>query len=300
MAQAGATKFSRYAAMTAEMARTALSHTTPTGRADVTLGLAPAAALLDNDAAHHPVLPAGLRALAAMAAGPDRDAPRLADGSGQAREVYFPLVLHLHLRAFAKRYESLPQRVWMACEDVLPAAIEGVRSVENHTDQPASPTATALVLWQGLCLAGFAEVTRRDVDMEVADAVVHQALAQPGAGGSLHARSADEALDAWTYRELCGMHALANLALLRRNSAWARRVQEVAAYHMEHTQPDYTTTQPWGVFAALWSDTTVPFAEQQLHDVASAQATSAGEHDQHAPMIVLLLADAADALARFP
>src|SRR5690606_33910522 len=143
----------------------------------------------------------GLRTLASTTA--------LADPSGHGRDVYLPFVLHLHLRAFARRYESMSASVWTACEDILPTCIEQVREAENFADRPPPPSTSALVLWRALCLAEFADVSRRDVDSELADAIVHQAIARRGEGGSLHPQSPEESLDAWTYRELCGLHALA-------------------------------------------------------------------------------------------
>jgi hypothetical protein len=286
-------KFSQYRAMVSPMAAAALRGA-PEPHDGVALGVGAAVLLLEDDASRYAALPAGLHALASCPR-----PPMLADPSGHRRDVYFPFVLHLHLRAFALRYESMPTGVWTACEDVLPAAVDPVREAEDYADRPPPPERAALTLWQALCLAEFADVTRRDVDVEVADAVAHQIAARPGADGTFHPRSPDQSLDAWTYRELCGMHALAGLALLRRNRTWASRVEQIGRYHQEHTQPDYTTTQPWGVFAGLWSPTTDMFAQQQLHDTASAQATASDEYARHLAMIGMLLADAADALARF-
>lgn len=293
-------KFSRYRVLVADLARKALAHQDTEASADhvdVMLGVAPALMLLDGDMTRGPHLVSGFRRLGSVATG--AATPMLADSAGDRRDVYFPFVLHLHLRAFARRYEMLATADWMACEDNLPGCVTGVREAENHADRPVPPQATARVLWQALCLAEYADVSKRDVDMELADAVVHQAVSRPGEHGCLHPASPDESPDAWTYRELTGLHALANLALFRRNRTWACRVEEIAGYHLEHTQPDFTTTQPWAIFAGLWTERTAMFAEQQLHDVTSAQATSSGAYDTHRPMVGMLLADAADALAQF-
>lgn len=290
-------KFSRYHELVRTAARTHLEAADAAPLDSVALALPSARLLLADDPRLHPQLPAGLRALAS--AGRGRDRPMLADPSGDRRDVYFPLALSLHLRAFGRRYESLSSADWTAVEDVLPACIEAVRSVESAADAAPPADQVALVLWQAWCLAQYGQVLQRDVDLEIADGVVHQIASRPGARGSLHALHPDESLDAWTYRELAGVHALANLAVLRRNRGWARRVQEVARYHLEHTQPDYVTTQPWGLFAFVWSDGAEPLADQQLHDVTSMPATAGGERSKAAALTGLLLADAADALASF-
>src|SRR5690606_33037121 len=105
----------------------------------------------------------------------------------------------------------------------------------------------------------------------------------------------NESPDTWTYRELTGLHALANLALLRRNTAWARRVKEIAGYHLEHTQPDFTTYEPWALFAFGWTPATSDFAQQQLHDVQTHLASGGVDLTAAA----LLLADADWAMGMF-
>lgn len=93
------------------------------------------------------------------------------------------------------------------------------------------------------------------------------------------------ALDAWNYSELVGLHAIADL--------W-RRVGQIARFRQDVTRPDYSTCQPWAVFAFLRSLQTTMFGEQQLHDAQTNIHLEAG-----APGVVcgLLLADAAHALA---
>lgn len=215
--------------------------------------------------------------------------PRLADPAGHVREEYHALAVHLCLAAFARRYETLSPDVWAACEQAVLDAVAPLRLVEFF--QEAAPPAMApLVLWSALGLMQAARLLSRDVDLDIADAVVATIVDRPGHKGSLHPTHSDDTIDTWTYRELVGLHALANIALLRRNAAWIKRVREVAMHHVEHTQPDNATTQPWALFAFLWSPGTRPFAEQQMHD-ATVQGAS--------PISAMLLADAADALAEF-
>lgn len=262
----------------------------------------PAALLLLEDRAElHPFLADGFRALArdgrATAAG---QLPELRDPVGHGRDVYHPLVLHLHLAAFARLYETLPVSLWSVCEDALGDACLGARAVEAFADVPPPAERTAMVLWQALCLLEQAQLASRDVEIELVESVVHQIIARPGPGGALHERAAggarEESLDAWTYRELAGLHALTNLALARRNRAWAARVEEIALYHLENTQPDNTTNEPWALAAFVWSPRTRSFAEQQLHDTT---AQGQGGSEGLGAVAALLLADAGHALEAF-
>jgi hypothetical protein len=313
--------FSQYRKLMSDLAEPALRQAVRAkrdtrGERSVLLG-APAALLLVADApGQHEALANGLRTLAAMQEqdgrrmedggkknaapppGPDPQppAPLLSDPLGHARDLYHPLVLHLHLAAFSKLYESLPVGLWSACEELVPRACEGVRAVEAWANRAPPPEKTALVLWESLCLHDQADLAKRDADAELVDTIVHAITARPGPGGSLHPRDEGpqgESLDAWTYRELTGLHALTNLAIARRSAAWAARVEEIALYHLNNTQPDNTTNEPWAVAGFLWSTKTRSFGEQQLHD---ATAHGAGEIG---PVAAMLLADAANTLGAF-
>ncbi len=254
-------------------------------------------------------LPVSFRALAELAeeAAQQQRLPALHDAAGHSRDVYYPLAAHLLLAAFRRCYESLPGEAWGACEQCMPALVEPLRLVEQWADTPPPPDRVALALWCALGLAEHGQLAARDVDVELADAVVHQVLGPADLGSPLHPRRDGESLDAWTWRELTGLHALANLALLRRNQAWAGRVEQVALYHQDNTQPDNVTAHPWALFAFLWSPHTRPLAEQQLHDVSTTLALAGPSHATAAAtasprgglLAGLLLADAADALGTF-
>lgn len=269
--------------------------------ATILLGVPAAKLLLQDDPTMYPALADGLRQLSRLGeavAGSGQDAlPRLVDTAGHGRDVYWPFILHLHLAAFIRRYESLPSGLWGACEEAVPLAVGPARWIETYTSEPPPPESTAVVLWSALCVCEQAVIASRDVDVEWVESVVHHVVERPGTDGALHpingitSSEQGRSLDAWTYRELCGLHALANLALLRRNQVWAGHVQRIALYHLEHTQPDNTTNQPWGVFGFLWSPKTRTMGQQQLHD---AMAHSGG--GQINVMAGMLLADAAASL----
>lgn len=272
--------------------------------ASVLAGAAPAALLLRDDPSLHEALARGLQSLAA-AAGPDAPwagldgatgDPVLRDPAGHSRKIYYPLIVHLHLAAALERQDSLAPERLAACRAAAPEATAPARRLHAYAQAPAPVPLTALTLWQALCLLDAAALLRDESPLGAIDAAVDHLVARPGPEGSLHPRDAEESLDAWTYRELSGLHALANLALARQNPAWSRRVEAIAMHHLENTQPDHTTSQPWGVFAFLWSPRTRVVAEQQIHD-ATAQGTLEGPG--LGPLPAMLLADAAACLARF-
>ncbi len=222
------------------------------------------------------------------------------DTLGHTRDVYHPLALHLCLAAYIRHYETMPVDLWGKCEQAVPEAIAPMRVIEHFTDAPPTIPLVPIVLWHALCVAEQAYIFGRDADMEIIDAVVSSAISQPGRDNSLHPFSPDESLDTWTYRELVSLHALANLALLRRNATWSNRVEQIALFHLENTQPDNATNQPWGVFAFAWSAKTRPFAEQQIHDAAAHASNDVSVSSNGLqPVAAMLLADALRAIDAF-
>jgi len=316
-----AKEFSQYHEMVSRLAHSSLPKPPGQHPSCAPLGTAPAHLLLNDDPQWYSSLAHGAAQLVQLAQSVGQDhatqPPRLTDHIGHHRPVYWPLVIHLHLAAFTLRYESLPQSLWGQCEDILPQLAHPARIIESYADTPAPPDQAAMVLWLALCLLEYAMLTSRDVDVELVDAVVYQVITRHGPDLSLHPQGLDPtqpnseppgqaSLDWWTYTELSGLHALANLALVRRNKTWAKRVQEIAIYHLNHSQPDHTTNQPWAVFAFLWSDQTCIFAEQQLHDATAHKQGSPtntmpteNQVNRIGPLDGMLLADAAAALGAF-
>lgn len=180
------------------------------------------------------------------------------DGRGQSRPIYRPFAAYLHARAAG---------------DFLP--------YEHDADDPD----ISRQLW-----ANWHRLARgEDVTAEVGR-IVH------AHSDSLHPQSLDETPDHWTYRELVGLHALHALIELTDarddlspQPGWRQRLLDITTYHQHHTQPDYTTYQPWGLAAFLSNPDTIMFAEQQLHDTQSHLQI---EGPAGALLPALLLADA--------
>ncbi len=99
--------------------------------------------------------------------------------------------------------------------------------------------------------------------------------------------------DVLSYRELVALHGVYSLARLLGDAPLIIRAHQVGRMHMEFTQPDYFTNQPWGLACFLSQPDTVLLGEQQLNDcsmLVSQQSLLPG----HPPGAInaLLLADA--------
>lgn len=233
---------------------------------------------------------AGLTQWARLAGEAGAEPPRLATLTGQSRPVYFPLAVHLFLRAV----EVIGSQLTPADRDAAQQAARGLgRAMVAALESPQDPQQLALTLWQAL-VATEAAVLAGDSTPGAALAAVER-IVQASSTGPLHTMDPDDLLDAWTYHELAGLHALDRLAQRTGRADWRGCVEQAAHYHLEHTQPDYTTYEPWAVHVFLRWPQTAMFADQQLHDVATNLGLSG---PQAALMPALLLADAADALRR--
>ncbi len=269
-------EFSRWAELSADLARESLTSLPSSNRPwFVALGLS----LLDPPSADHDI---DWSPWCQLWLNPDI---RVDDEQGHSRPAYRPLLLHLGLRVLLHRDMN-----------ILPhAQRDAIITTLHH--QPANPVATGndttpdLQLWSALLQWEQAALLHDDQQHATeAQTWVDSVLSNPGDAGSLHPMSADESLDAWTFRELIGLHALSHLDQLHPAHHWHQRLCEIAAYHLENTQPDNTTNQPWGLPAFVLGNAP-SLAEQQLHDVR-AHAASLPHH--RPPLFTgLLLADAA-------
>ncbi|MEM9415599.1 MAG: hypothetical protein AAGA29_09010 [Planctomycetota bacterium] len=225
------------------------------------------------------------------------DAPILTDGQGHTRPVYYPLCVHLMLSALAMQRQHVTQRLGDSWADRLAAFMRPIQAARVADDQMDDEELTAgevgVLLWNALCELQWSLLTRCEFDGFIAMRLIDRVAGIGGAGGALHPQAHDDTPDRWVYRELTGLHALHLASQVARGAGWAARSAMVAEYHLGHTQPDYTTYQPWALSAFAEGESTAVFAEQQLHDV---QTHLAIEGPGGALLPGLLLADASASL----
>ena len=255
---------------------------------NVNHGVGPALLLFHDDPSVHAEagLPADtLGSLAAV----DPSSATLADASGQHRAPWFWLVLHLHLAAAAvvSRHGKSVNGV-----EAVAARIHGW--VDRLKEAPEAGRRSGAGLWAALCGVEAAAVVGNEALAARAHDLAGRCLDAPGEAGALHRQQPEESLDGWIFAELVALHALGDLA------AWARemkhnaqneymdRLRRAAGYHLENTQPDNVTTQPWGALAFALDPAAWLLAEQQLHDVSVQAGLEAGGRT----VAALLLADA--------
>lgn len=198
-----------------------------------------------DDAADR-LLPGFERLAEAKAAAETGARTRFTDGLGHSRPHYHHLLLHVQVRAWQQAVGSA----------ALPFAADALL--------PPPPAAGADA---GLRLMAALSEGLLGKPPETVFAHVQAVLDdQTDTSAALQPRTVHDALDHWTYHELVALHALDQLARFWPQAGWTERLQAAALFHQAHTQPDYTTYQPWALAAFFGVPETDLFAEQQLHD----------------------------------
>lgn len=67
------------------------------------------------------------------------------------------------------------------------------------------------------------------------------------------------------YHELIILHALGAYALRRGDSSAQQAVNRAALLHLNETQPDHATAEPWGLFIFVRNMQTLPLADHLIH-----------------------------------
>jgi len=199
---------------------------------------------------------------------------RIIDRNGHSRPIYRPLLGYALLQAhpvapawIIPMRQEVEQFIWPP--KVLPA------------DQ-AEPA--ALACWNALCL----QIAGLDSAKKIFDQLIAR---QQKNGGFLLARPADSPDMRW-YHELLLLHALASYAAQSDDPFAEVAVQRNAIFHLEESQPDHATNQPWGLFAFIRVAEARPLADQLLHTLQT-------QHPQGISGIAaILLADALLCLQR--
>jgi hypothetical protein len=122
--------------------------------------------------------------------------------------------------------------------------------------------------WTASALYVAGKVFVRDAWTDLAaDTFGRLGRAQRQSGAFLAVDASDNPESLW-YHELCMLHAAATYAAQAEDRGVARSVARATAYAQSEIQPDHATSQPWGLFAFIWNESTRPTADQLFHTAA--------------------------------
>lgn len=214
------------------------------------------------------------------------------DSQGQYRAVYAPFAIACLLKATALVATGKNADLADLAFSLAHPIAHGLWGVDGHTTGSPTPV---MDLWLAYTLK-LASKHQGDFFAPVIDTLWQRATAQQTPAGHLHPLTAETCLDAFVFDELAALHGGFLLAMASSpdtRTTYLEKLHPLARYHLENTQPDNTTNQPWGLPAfAYWEDTAT-FAAQQLHDTRTWLATHPGPVSG---LIAGLLADTLNSL----
>jgi len=222
------------------------------------------------------------------------------DRGGQQRPVYRSLLVYAWLQAFRAAYETLPRAEFGRWEAGLRPWCDALEARVGEIELPvdgipaATGAAAAEVCWAAAALHVAGKLLVRDAWTDLASSVFGRLTkAQRPTGAFLRASLSDNPETLW-YHELVILHAAAAYAVQSEDRPLAAAVRRNTEWHMNETQPDHATTQPWGLFAFLWNPDTHPVADALLHAAQTQQPAGLDG------VSLILLADALYSLSLFP
>src|SRR6185503_7774905 len=120
-------------------------------------------------------------------------------------------------------------------------------------------------VWMALALFVAGKVFVRDAWLDLASDTFGRLLrGEPNRSTFLLATASDNPETLW-YHELVILHAAGSYAVQAEDRTLAAAVARNTVFHLNETQPDHATAQPWALFPFIWNPKTRVFAEWMLH-----------------------------------
>jgi hypothetical protein len=220
------------------------------------------------------VNPLAIDPIASLAAEPHLGSIAVVDRSGHHRPVYRGLFVYAWLQAFSLLYERLPRVLFGRWEESLRTWCDLLEAEVGQIEWPRGPmpagrgSSATESAWMALALHVAGKLYVRDAWTDLASETFGRIVgAQLPHGPFLQATGSDNPETHW-YHELVVLHAAASYAVQAEDRRVAAAVAKNAEFHLNETQPDHATTQPWGLFAFIWNDSTRVLADGMLHAAA--------------------------------
>jgi hypothetical protein len=193
---------------------------------------------------------------------------RVMDAAGHHRSHYPGLLVYVWRQTLAKVESFLTPAQASGWAAALERWFPALRAVDD-------PVARA---WSVLALE----------DSDSSPAFQRLAEQQQPSGALLKADPSQNPETLW-YDELVLLHALTAHAVRSGNSTVPASLR-AAEYHLNETQPDHATSEPWGLLAFILNPNTRSVADQMLHTVQVLHPRGANG------VTAILLADVLDCL----
>jgi hypothetical protein len=198
----------------------------------------------------------------------------IVDAADHHRPVYTGLLIYSLLQTYRIAYETLPATTFGRWEEGLRPWCDMLESELANVEWPERGMPAALganaseAVWMALALFVAGKVFVRDAWTDLASDTFGKLLrGEPNRSTFLTASASDNPETLW-YHELTILHAAASYAVQAEDRTVAAAVARNTDFHLNETQPDHATAQPWGLFAFIWNPRTRILADQMLHTVS--------------------------------
>lgn len=216
------------------------------------------------------------------------------DASGHHRPVYRALLVFAWLSAYQLFYETLPRSEFGRWEEGLRTWCDLLEAELTQISWPAGSmpagrgSSASEAAWMALALHIAGKIYIRDAWTDLAaDTFGKIVRAQATSGAFLTATGSDNPETHW-YHELVILHAAASYAVRAEDRTVGSAVARNTLFHLNETQPDHATNQPWALFAFAWNDKTRMLADDLLHNASVLKQSAAPTNG----VSLILLADA--------
>jgi hypothetical protein len=211
------------------------------------------------------------------------------DRAGHARRAYPGLLLYSWAQAFRLSTRDDAVKIWRdplrAWGRQIEEDVRGFSWPLGGLPARRGDEATEAV-WGALALYALASPLDEPAWTDLAaDRFGRLGAGQQFSGALLRAGASDNPETRW-YHELVLLHAAASYASQSNDALVTASVMQAADYHLNETQPDHASSQPWALLAFIWRHEARPLADQMLHALQVQQPQSPGGVPS------LLLADA--------
>ena len=204
-----------------------------------------------------------------LSAGADPEAADVVDRAGHARPAYRGLLCYAMFQAVRASDRVLLDAGAVAAVRWLETLAAEVTATAGGLPAGGIPAdrggEVAGMCWAALAVHAGGELLHEERPLVAAGRAVRAVVArQRPAGGYLVARGSDNPETLW-FHELQVAHAVASYAMQAGDPVALDSAVRAARFHMNETQPDHATNQPWGLSAFLADAGTHVMADGQLH-----------------------------------
>ncbi|QOV88629.1 hypothetical protein [Humisphaera borealis] len=159
-------------------------------------------------------------------------------------------------------------------------------SFEPSAISASNGDAAAGLAWKAVALLAGAELLHDDQLVRTAVRAVRSVAGRQNSDGTYLLASRSDNLESLWFHELQIAHAVASLGLQTGDPDLLASASRAARFHMNETQPDHATNQPWGLSAFLINADTHLMAEGLVH------AAAVDQPERLSGISLILLADA--------